>query len=268
MPELPEVETTVRGVRPFLLHKILKRVVVNTHKLRWVLDIPALQRLTGHKITAVERRAKYIWLTFKNGQNLCLHLGMSGRLCHFPADYIPQKHDHLLLYTSAGSVIVLHDPRKFGEATIVSPNAPRFAKLGLEPLGDDLTSVALQQVMQTGQPIKSALLDQNRIAGLGNIYVCEALFTARIHPERPAKSLTLPEAKRLVPAIKQVLNASIDAGGSSLRDYVHTTGELGWFQKQFKVYGRTGEPCVKCGQPIHQIRQAGRSTFFCAKCQK
>lgn len=287
MPELPEVETTMRGLKPILLGKQLERVVVIAPKLRMPLDKAGLQALAGKKITHLTRRAKYILVGFEysqqkwepvlrgksdpknKGQTLLLHLGMSGRLCTFSADYIPQKHDHFLLYTNAGQVVVLNDPRRFGEVSLIGIEDPRLVKLGIEPLGNDLTPTALQGALKsTAQPIKNALLDQNRIAGLGNIYVCEALFLAAIHPARSANALTAAEAKRLVPAIQHVLTAAIEAGGSSLRDYVHTSGQLGFFQNQFKVYGRTGQACVKCQQPIQQLRQSGRSTFYCGQCQQ
>jgi formamidopyrimidine-DNA glycosylase len=270
MPELPEVETTVRGLARVLEGQRLARVRANRGDLRRPFPPDLVQALTGARVTALGRRAKYGLIHTDRGQTLVFHLGMSGRWRIDPAT--PDKHDHVLLETESGHVLALNDPRRFGSLDLVPTDAldrwPQFAVMGPEPLGDDLTAAHLKAAFAgRKQAIKLLLLDQRIVAGLGNIYVCEALFRAGIAPAKAAGLVTLPALKRLVPAIRQVLEESIADGGSTLRDYARPDGELGYFATRFLVYGREGEPC-RCGGTVRRIVQGGRSTWYCPACQK
>jgi formamidopyrimidine-DNA glycosylase len=270
MPELPEVETTVRGLVPVLEGRRLVRVEARRADLRRAFPADLRQRLTGARVTGLGRRAKYGLIHADRDETMIFHLGMSGRWRIDPAGLGP--HDHLLLETDEGRVAVLNDPRRFGSVDLV-PTAtldswPPFAAMGPEPLGPDFNSDQLLHALQgRSAPIKAMLLDQRIVAGLGNIYVCEALHMARIAPSRAAGSLSLPRLARLVEAIRSVLIAAIEAGGSSLRDYARPSGELGYFSKQWRVYGREGEKC-DCGAVIRRRNDSGRSTFFCPRCQR
>jgi formamidopyrimidine-DNA glycosylase len=271
MPELPEVETTVRGLRPVLEGHRLTRVEARRADLRRTIPVDLRQRLTGATVTALGRRAKYGLISTDRGDTLIFHLGMSGRWRIDP-DAIG-KHDHLLLETEAGHVLALNDPRRFGSLDLISTEAvddfPAFRALGPEPLGAQLTATYLRAKLEGRiAPIKLLLLDQRVIAGLGNIYVCEALNLARIDPRKRGGGLSTPAVKRLVSAIPLVLEAAIDAGGSTLRDYARPDGELGYFSKQFRVYGREGKACPYDGGVIQRQVDGGRSTFFCPKCQR
>ena len=270
MPELPEVETTVRGLAPVLRGRRLTRVEPRRADLRRAIPPDLRQRLTGATVTALGRRAKYGLIDTDRGDTLIFHLGMSGRWRIDPAEL--GAHDHLVIETDAGRVLALNDARRFGSLDIVPTAAladyPAFAALGPEPLGPDLTAAFLgQRFRNRTAAVKVLLLDQRIVAGLGNIYVCEALNLARIDPRTPAGSLTPVRLKRLVAAIPQVLEAAIAAGGSTLRDYAQPDGALGYFSKQFRVYGREGEPCP-CGKGVVQRQvDGGRSTFWCPACQ-
>lgn len=274
MPELPEVETTGRGVAAKLLNQKLLRVEQRRANLRGPMpkDMPALE---GHKLLAVERRAKYLLLRFSNQQTLLIHLGMSGRLVISPRDDGSRdKHDHLVLHFSKG-VLRFNDARRFGRVEMFATgqeNAqPVLKNLGPEPLEKAFTAKVLGERL-TGKKIaiKLALLDQTIVAGLGNIYVCEALYLAGISPKRLAGSIKPTELEKLVPAIKKVLNAAIKAGGSSLRDYVQSDGNLGYFQNEFAVYDREGQACPSCtcSFGVERFSQGGRSTFWCRSKQK
>lgn len=270
MPELPEVETTVRGLATVLDGQVIARVRVNRADLRRPFPVDLAQGLTGARVTGLSRRAKYGLIHTDRDRTLVFHLGMSGRWRIDPEDI--GKHDHLVMETGEGRVLSLNDARRFGSVDLVDTAAldawPQFAALGPEPLGDDLTAEHLARAMKNRiAAVKLLLLDQRIVAGLGNIYVCEALYRARIHPEREGGKVTMKSLRLLVPAIRDVLNESIAAGGSTLRDYARPSGELGYFAKDWKVYGREGEPC-ECGGTVTRIVQGGRSTFFCAKCQK
>ncbi len=269
MPELPEVETTVRGLARVLEGQRLTRVRANRGDLRRPFPPDLVQALTGARVTALGRRAKYGLIHTDRGQTLVFHLGMSGRWRIDPAT--PDKHDHVLLETESGHVLALNDPRRFGSLDLVPTDGldrwPQFAAMGPEPLGEDLTPAHLKAAFAgRKQAIKLLLLDQRIVAGLGNIYVCEALFRAGIAPAKAAGLVTLPALKRLVPAIRQVLEESIADGGSTLRDYARPDGELGYFATRFLVYGREGEPC-RCGGTVRRIVQGGRSTWHCPACQ-
>jgi len=271
MPELPEVETTVHGLRPVLQNHRLTRVEPRRADLRHAIPVDLRQRLTGATVTQLGRRAKYGLIDTDRGDTLIFHLGMSGRWRIDPGDI--GKHDHLLLETDAGHVLALNDPRRFGSLDLVPTaelqNFPAFKMLGPEPLGPDLTTDYLARKLEGRiAPIKLLLLDQRVVAGLGNIYVCEALNLARIAPRKPAGRLSRSSLARLVDAIPQVLEAAIEAGGSTLRDYARPDGELGYFSKQFRVYGREGEKCPYDGGIIRRQIDGGRSTFWCPKCQR
>lgn len=270
MPELPEVETTVRGLATVLEGQVIARIAVHRAGLRRAFPVDLAQALTGARVTGLSRRAKYGLIHTDRERTLVFHLGMSGRWRIDPDDI--GKHDHLVLETGDGRVLSLNDARRFGSVDLVDEAAldawPQFAALGPEPLGDDLTPQHLARAF-AGRiaAVKLLLLDQRIVAGLGNIYVCEALFRAGIDPVREAGTVSLKALKLLVPAIRDVLEESIAAGGSTLRDYARPSGELGYFAKDWRVYGREGEPCA-CGGAVERIVQGGRSTFFCAKCQK
>jgi formamidopyrimidine-DNA glycosylase len=270
MPELPEVETTVRGLVPVLRGRRLVSVEARRPDLRRAFPPDLRQRLTGATVTGLSRRAKYGLIAVDRGDTLIFHLGMSGRWRIDPSDLGP--HDHFLLETDAGRRVALNDPRRFGSLDLVPTGqleewAP-FAAMGPEPLGDGFTAGYLLEALSgRSAPIKALLLDQGIVAGLGNIYVCEALHMAGIAPSRAAGRISKPRLERLVEAIQTVLLAAIEAGGSSLRDYARPSGELGYFSKQWRVYGREGEAC-HCGSPIRRRSDSGRSTFFCPRCQR
>ena len=270
MPELPEVETTVRGLARYLEGERIARVAVNRPDLRRPFPPSLVQALTGARITAMGRRAKYGLIHTDREQTMVFHLGMSGRWRIEPD--IPDKHDHLVLETETGHVLALNDARRFGSVDLIDTATldqwPPFAALGPEPLGEELTPRHLGQAF-AGRiaPVKPLLLDQRVVAGLGNIYVCEALHRAHIRPDKEAGRISRPALERLVPAIKTVLAESIEAGGSTIRDYAQPNGELGYFAASWQVYGREGDVC-SCGGTVERLTQGGRSTFWCAKCQK
>ena len=270
MPELPEVETVVRGLRPLLVGERLASVIVRRADLRWPLPVDLGQRLTGATVTAIGRRAKYGLIDTDRGDTLIFHLGMSGRFG--PCAGVPGAHDHLL-FTTARGTLAYTDPRRFGSmhlaATEEAMRHPLLAGLGPEPLGDAFTAAVLVAAARGRRtPIKALLLDQTIVAGLGNIYACEALFAAGINPARMAGAIAAARLGRLHLAIRETLAAAIEAGGSSLRDHAQVSGEPGYFQHRFQSYGREGEPCPMCGTAIRRRVQAGRSTFYCPRCQR
>lgn len=283
MPELPEVETVMRGLARRMPGRRLARVQQFRPDLRWPLPEGFGQRLTGRTVTDLRRRAKYIIVDLDDGQRLLLHLGMSGRMLILDdaADsFRPQAHDHVVFTLDDGTVIAFNDPRRFGMIDLIDaatdPGEHRLlAGLGVEPLSDAFDADYLTRRL-TGRftPIKAALLDQKIVAGLGNIYVCEALYHARVSPRRLAASVAGVRAERLVPAIKQVLVRAIEAGGSSLRDYVQATGELGYFQHDWAVYDRLGRACPDCRCDVartggvQRLVQSARSTFYCPTLQR
>ncbi len=285
MPELPEVETVCRGLRTAMEGRVLTQVTARRPDLRFPLPPDFADRLRGRRIERIDRRAKYIVVHLDDGQVLIMHLGMSGRMNL----WAPQSgkdssggeppplatHDHVIFEVGNGSRVVFHDPRRFGFMALTREDElashPYFVHLGPEPLGDGFTPDSLSKALDGKRtPIKAALLDQRVVAGLGNIYVCEALHMSGISPRRLACSVSGQRAERLVPAIRDVLERAIQAGGSSLRDYAQVDGELGYFQHSWKAYGREGEPCGQpgCTGTISRIVQSGRSTFFCNKHQR
>lgn len=283
MPELPEVETVRRGLVPAMEGQRIVAAAVNRPDLRWPLPERMAERLTGAKVEALRRRSKYILADLDSGETLIVHLGMSGRMLisgvtlgafHFdhPA---PQKHDHVVLDMENGARVTFNDARRFG-AMDLTPTAEAEAHwllcdIGPEPLGNALDETYLAQRLKGRRtPIKTALLDQRIIAGLGNIYVSEVLFRAGIHPARTCARISASRLGGLVPHIREVLREAVEAGGSSLRDYRQADGELGYFQHTFRVYDREGEPCRTdgCTGTIRRIVQSGRSSFFCPTCQR
>jgi formamidopyrimidine-DNA glycosylase len=279
MPELPEVETVMRGLQQRLEGRVLLRAVANRPDMRWPLPPGLAQTLVGARVVGFRRRGKYILMRLDNGWSVLLHLGMSGRMVVGPVGAnAPALHEHLELVTDDGWRVGFVDPRRFGSVDLVETaqeDAHRLlAALGPEPLEDVFTVPVLEAALAGKKtPIKAALLDQKVVAGLGNIYVCEALFRAGISPQRLAHTVPGARAQRLVPAIKATLTEAIAAGGSSLRDYVQPSGELGYFQHAWKVYGHEGEPCPGCPGPpacsgIRRIVQGGRSTFYCPRTQR
>ena len=271
MPELPEVETTVRGLAKFLDGERIERVLVNRPDLRRAFPPDLVQALTGARVTGLGRRAKYGLIHTDRARTLVFHLGMSGRWRIDPA--VPDKHDHLVLET-AGHRFALNDARRFGSVDLVDAAAlddwPAFAAMGPEPLGPGLTATHLAAALAgRKQAIKLLLLDQRIVAGLGNIYVCEALFRAGIDPRKPAGKVSRPRLERLVPAIREVLEQSIGDGGSTLRDFAGPDGELGYFASRFDVYDRAGQPCRRGdGGTVRRVVQSGRSTWLCPRCQR
>ncbi len=283
MPELPEVETVRRGLAPVMENQTILMAQVNRPDLRWPFPPDMAARLTGRMVTGLRRRSKYILVDLDSGESLLIHLGMSGRMLvsgdplgvfvqNHPA---AMKHDHVILEMGNGARITFNDPRRFGAMdlleTATADAHKLLAQIGPEPLGNDFNEPYLVAALAgRNVAIKSALLDQRIVAGLGNIYVCEALFRARIPPERRAGQISAAQVAGLVPIIRQVLQDAIAAGGSSLRDFRQADGELGYFQHSFDVYGREGAPCrtAGCGADIVRIVQSGRSSFYCQQCQR
>jgi formamidopyrimidine-DNA glycosylase len=293
MPELPEVETVRRGLEPVMSGAIVEKFDVRRRDLRFAFPTDFRKRVEGRSILALRRRAKYLLADLDSGETLIMHLGMSGRFIvemdgqsHEPGEFAQEisrhaQHDHVVFRMSGGAVITYNDVRRFGFMDLAPSDAldesAHFAKMGIEPLGNGFHAEAVAELFAgKTAPLKAALLDQRLIAGLGNIYVCEALNRAKLSPRRATGTLVtkagMPAARleKLVLEIRDVLAEAIEAGGSTLRDYAHTDGSLGYFQHRFRAYGREDEPCRNegCKGTIGRIVQSGRSTFFCASCQK
>lgn len=283
MPELPEVETVRTGLSPVMEGQVIAKATVNRPDLRWPFPDRMAERLTGARIDRLRRRSKYILADLDRGETLLIHLGMSGRMTvsgdplgRFVHDHpTPEKHDHVVFDMASGARVTFNDPRRFGAmdlmATPEADNHPLLSVLGPEPLGNAFNEAYfLAAVKPRRTPIKTALLDQKLVAGLGNIYVCEALFRTGIAPTRRTDRIATPRLAALVPIIRDVLTEAIAAGGSSLKDYRQADGELGYFQHSFDVYGREGAPCRTpgCGATIRRVVQSGRSSFYCPQCQR
>lgn len=279
MPELPEVEVTRLGLLPVQGARI-SVVTIRHHGLRWPIPADLPQRLQGQRVLQLRRRAKYILIEIgdvsETGEPVCqgvllLHLGMSGRLCLLERYFAHEKHDHVDIAFEDGRVIRLRDPRRFGAVLWLDQEPalhPLLSSLGPEPLDAAFDGHYLhQQLKSRNAAIKPVIMDAHIVVGVGNIYASESLFRARIHPETPAKQLTLAQCQLLVAEIKATLQAALAAGGSSLRDFFGADGNPGYFQQTYYVYGRAGEPCRVCGQLINSIRLGQRSTFYCATCQ-
>jgi len=277
MPELPEVETTLRGLTPHLQGQRIKQVIIRNSNLRWPVpdNLPAI--LCKQTIRKLSRRAKYLLLECDSG-TLILHLGMSGSLRVLSAQTLPEKHDHFDLVLENGTLMRLRDPRRFGavlwhaEATGNQGDItqhPLLAKLGPEPLLEDFDAQYLYTATRKRRAaIKQVIMDSHVVVGVGNIYASESLFHAGIRPQLHAGKISLPRCERLVQTIRETLSASIAQGGSTLRDFTDSNGKPGYFQQSYMVYGRSGEPCRICGSAIQQIVQGQRSTYYCPKCQK
>lgn len=270
MPELPEVETTLRGVAPHLLGKRVREVIVRDKRLRWPVP-DTIHELEGCRIESGARRAKYMLFGSTKG-TLLLHLGMSGNLRVLPADTPWKKHDHFALTLDSGKQLRLHDPRRFGAALWLAGDPMQHAllrDLGPEPLGKEFSAAHLHAAFRgKSAAIKQVLMDAHVVVGVGNIYASEALFLAGIHPRKAAGKVSRPRLELLVKAVRKVLTASIKAGGTTLRDFVNESGEPGYFKRTLRVYDRSGEPCRVCATKIKRIVQGQRSTFFCPKCQR
>ena len=283
MPELPEVETVRRGLAPVMEGQVIDLAEVNRPDLRWPFPERMAERLTGAEVLGLRRRSKYILADLNSGETLLIHLGMSGRMLisgdplgQFVHDHpAPEKHDHVVFHMANGARVTFNDPRRFGAMDLMETATAEAHKLlapiGPEPLGNAFNEAYLvAKLKDKNTPIKAALLDQRIVAGLGNIYVCEALYRAGISPKRRAGAISKARVAALVPIIRQVLQDAIEAGGSSLRDFRQADGELGYFQHRFDVYGREDEPCRKetCDGTVKRLVQSGRSSFYCGRCQR
>lgn len=283
MPELPEVETVRRGLEPVMAGQVIVRAEVRRPDLRWPFPDRMAERLSGQRVERLRRRSKYILVDLSSGETLIIHLGMSGRMLisgqmlgvfvqEHPA---PEKHDHVVLNMDNGTRVTFNDARRFGAMDLTPTDQTEshwlLSGIGPEPLGNTFDEdYLLARFAGRNTPVKSALLDQRIVAGLGNIYVCEVLHRAGISPKRKAGQISAPLVHSLVPIIRQVLAEAIEAGGSSLRDHRQTSGELGYFQHTFRVYDREGQPCMTpgCTGRITRIVQSGRSSFYCSQCQR
>lgn len=270
MPELPEVETTRRGLLP-LLGQAVESVIVRQPSLRWPVPQHLAQTLPGQRLLALTRRAKYLLADFGRG-TLLLHLGMSGRLCLLEKDEPPGKHDHFDLHFADGRVLRLRDPRRFGAVLWLEGDALEHAllnRLGPEPLEEAFDGAWLYRQTRTRTAaIKNVIMDSHVVVGVGNIYASESLFRAGLDPRKPASKMTRRDCERLVTEIKATLQDALQAGGSSLRDFFGADGNPGYFQQSYFVYGRTNQPCRVCAGTISTVRLGQRSTFYCASCQK
>lgn len=273
MPELPEVETVRRGLQTALKDQKISRVQPMREGLRFPFPEGLAKRLEGRKILDLHRRAKYILCELDSGEFLLLHLGMSGKVLVYQAKRNQfNKHDHLIIWLDDGKEIAFNDARRFGIVDLLKGDELTTHKLlknlGPEPLGNEFTPEYLfGKLKQSSVAIKTRLMDSHVVVGVGNIYASEALFRAGIRPDRLSKKVTKNECKKLVEAVVAVLQDAIDSGGSTLRDYVRSSGDIGLFQHSFRVYGRVKEPCVQCTKPIERIVQNGRSSFYCKRCQ-
>lgn len=271
MPELPEVETTCRGIAPHITGQTIQQVIIRNAQLRWPVAIDLNQILAGLIIQSVSRRAKYLLIATQTG-TLLVHLGMSGSLRIVSRDFPVSKHDHIDVIFSNDIVLRYNDPRRFGAVlwTDASVENHKLLKdLGPEPLLSGFNGEFLYKLSRTKKvPVKSFIMDSHIVVGVGNIYANEALFMAGIHPSRPSGNVSLARYKKLADCIREVLQHSIDQGGTTLRDFVNEAGKPGYFKQQLRVYGRAGQPCITCLQPLTEIRLANRSTVFCSSCQR
>ncbi|MCB1691297.1 MAG: bifunctional DNA-formamidopyrimidine glycosylase/DNA-(apurinic or apyrimidinic site) lyase [Pseudomonadales bacterium] len=269
MPELPEVETTRRGIAPHLTGRTIRQVLVREPRLRWPVSPLLGQAVTGRAVRGVARRAKYLMIGFDNGM-VMIHLGMSGSLRVLPGDTEPGKHDHLDFHLDSGRLLRYRDPRRFGSVFWVPEGDahPLLQSLGPEPLSPDFDGDYLfAQSRGKKAPVKSFIMDSHLVVGVGNIYANEALFAAGIRPTRLAGTISRARYERLAGAIKTVLSRAIEAGGTTLRDFVREDGSPGYFRMDLKAYGRGGEPCIECGRRLAEIRLGQRTTVFCTRCQ-
>lgn len=271
MPELPEVETSRRGIAPHLVGRRIERLEVRDHRLRWPIPAETAALVAGQQIIALRRRGKYLLLDLEQGV-LMLHLGMSGSLRVLPATTTPERHDHVDLYLDDGHCLRFRDPRRFGMLQWTPAPAeahPLLRELGPEPLEPGFSGAYLHQRSRGRRaPIKTFIMDSHVVVGVGNIYASESLHLARIHPSRAAGRISRERLDRLASAIRQVLADAITQGGTSLRDFVQEDGNPGYFAQSLRVYGRAEQPCSSCGGPIRQRRIGQRSSFYCSVCQR
>ena len=270
MPELPEVETTRRGIEPYIHGQRIVRILVRNRQLRWRIPAKLEKNLTGTTVEGIQRRAKY--LLFQTGKGtMILHLGMSGSLRLAKAGDKIRKHDHVEIEFNSGKLLRFNDPRRFSSihwTTLPVEKHKLLRSLGPEPLSDALTADYLHRKSRNRKAaIKNFIMNSHIVAGIGNIYACESLFLAGIHPGRAAGNISQSRYGRLLSGIKQVLQSAIESGGSSLNDFIKPDGKPGYFQYHFSVYGKAGQPCWKCSLPIKRITLGQRSTFYCSKCQ-
>jgi formamidopyrimidine-DNA glycosylase len=270
MPELPEVETTRRGLAPWLVGQRIARTVARTPRLRWPVPAEFTSRLPGARVTGLDRRAKWLFLRTDRGTAL-LHLGMTGSYRVFSGDQPPGIHDHLDIVTGDGPTVRFHDPRRFGSVLWTEEDPalhPLIAPLGPEPLGDEFTGAYLHaRSRKRSVAIKPHLMNAHIVVGVGNIYASEALFRAGIHPARAAGRIALPRLDALVTAVREVLTESIRSGGTTLRDYYNGDGQPGYFAQRLQVYDRAGRPCRNCQTPLKQVVLGQRSSYYCPRCQ-
>lgn len=273
MPELPEVETICQGLRNNILNQTITEVYhLTKHKLRQEIPEDIVQEICNAKIVSIVRRAKYIQIFLSNNLVLLVHLGMSGKVLIKKNDYIYQKHDHFSFVLDNKTVVVYNDPRRFGLIALVKKTDLEshnlIKNLGIEPFDINFTSSYLELVLKRKQPVKLSIMDNKYIVGVGNIYASECLFLSKISPLRASNTLTSMEVKLLHSKIIEVLDLSIKKGGSTLKDYASVSGEKGYFQNSFNVYAREGEECKVCDSNIIKLKQGGRTSFYCNKCQK
>ncbi|MBK1850946.1 bifunctional DNA-formamidopyrimidine glycosylase/DNA-(apurinic or apyrimidinic site) lyase [Marinobacter sp. 1-4A] len=270
MPELPEVETTRRGIAPHCEGQTIDKIKVRNGSLRWPVPENIAEQMEGQMIRTVDRRAKYLFLNLDHGTAI-IHLGMSGSLRIITDNAPAQKHDHIDLVLGSGVTLRFNDPRRFGCWLWADPAAahPLIASLGPEPLSPEFNGRMLFQLSRSkNTPVKAFIMDSHVVVGVGNIYANEALFKAGIHPRRKAGRISLDRYQRLAEAIREILSAAILMGGTTLRDFVNSDGKPGYFAQSLLVYGRTGEPCPECETPLKEIRMSGRSTVYCTRCQR
>ncbi len=270
MPELPEVETTLRGLKPHLEDAMIQDVIVRQHQLRWPIPHNIKRKIKQHRIRELSRRGKYLLIHLEVGA-IIMHLGMSGSLRIINDDVPAKKHDHIDIILSNHKIMRYADPRRFGALLLTEDDPlehPLLRSLGMEPLDTCFTSRYLLKMMKSRRtPVKSLIMDSKIVVGIGNIYASEALFLAGIHPLTPAGDLNEMQCKRLVKSIKQILRAAIKRGGTTLKDFINSDGRPGYFSQQLKVYGREGQPCVKCNANLELLKIGQRSTVFCLNCQ-
>lgn len=274
MPELPEVEVLRRSLEPHLVGEEVARVEVRSPALREPLDRAVLDgRVAGRRIEGLGRRAKYLLVDLSGGSTLAVHLGMSGRLTLAPGDAPPEPHEHLALHLASGRKLRLRDPRRFGLAfalaTAELPADRHFVHLGIEPLSEGFSGEALRRAARGRRgPVKAFLMDATAVVGVGNIYACEALFRAGVHPGRSVARISRQRWGRLAGAVVEVLSQAIAEGGTTLNDFRDGSGERGYFQVSLSVYGREGEPCPRCATPLRRSVLSNRGTFYCPRCQR
>jgi len=272
MPELPEVETSCRGIRPHIAGKVFANIIIRHAQLRWPIPEDLAAQCRGHSIKSVSRRAKYLLLATSSDQTIIIHLGMSGNVRIVNQQQAPGKHDHVDFVFTDGTVLRYNDTRRFG--CILLATAPieqhrLICRLGPEPLSSQFNGQHLYTLSKNKTAsIKSFIMDGHNVVGVGNIYASEALFMARIHPSRQAGRIALKRYQQLAECIKIVLQQAIDQGGTSLRDFVNEQGKPGYFQQSLAVYGRNNESCKQCSSTIKQIKIAQRASYFCPVCQK